>query len=42
MCLSGRDVESGEDVEYEDKGVWEISVLTPKKIEKKNRTTKYL
>ena len=31
MYLSGRDVESGEAIEYEDKGIWEVSVLAPKK-----------
>ena len=28
-CISGRNVDSGEAVEYEDKGIWEISVLAP-------------
>lgn len=37
MCLSGRDVESGEAMEYEDKGIWEVSVLTPKKKEKERK-----
>ena len=42
MCLFGRDVESGEAMEYEGKGIWGISVLAPKKTkEKKRRTMKY-
>lgn len=37
MCLSGRDVESGEAMEYEDKGIWEVSVLAPKKKKEKEK-----
>ena len=41
MCLFGRDVESGEAMEYEGKGIWGISVLAPKKQKKRKEKKNY-